>query len=236
MIIIYRFYRESAEVKVAQEGDRCGAMFALIPWGSAVARCGREASEKKSGEGSASEGESASGGGSGSRGHGAVSAGEFQGVVAPCEPVHEEIDEAGGEQEVGEYRAGYIVEPPESWWEGSPEPLAWRGPAATGETNHREILPFEAETGLLIPDMEGTLTGLGEPGEEVDSNPLVFFRGGFYHYANNFSFPGSGTYILRAELEPPLFWRHETEEKQGRVYAEPVTVEFENVEISAEEE
>ena len=69
-----------------------------------------------------------------------------------------------------------------------------------GETDHGEILPFEAETGLLIPDMEGTLTGLGESGEEVDNTPLVFYRGGFYHYANNFSFPESGTYILRTAV------------------------------------
>jgi len=61
-----------------------------------------------------------------------------------------------------------------------------------------EILPFEAETGLLIPNMEGTLTVLDESGEEIDSKPLVFYRGEFYHYANNFSLPGSATYTLRA--------------------------------------
>jgi Fe2+ transport protein len=212
------------------------AMFALIPTASAVVGCGQEASEKKkSGEGSAPEGGPEPGGGSGSRAHGAASDGEFQGVVASYEMALEEIDEEGGEQEVGEYRAGYIVEPAEGWWEGSPESLAWRGPAA-GETDHMEILPFEAETGLLIPDMEGTLTVLDESGEEVDSKPLVFYRGEFYHSANNFSLPGSGTYTLRAELEPPPFRHHETEERQGRVFTEPVTVEFENVEISTEEE
>jgi hypothetical protein len=155
--------------------------------------------------------------------------------VASYETAQEEIDEEGGEQEVGEYRAGYIVEPAEGWWEGSLESLAWCRPAA-GKTNHMEILPFEAETGLLMPNMEGTLTVLDESGEEVDSKPLVFYRGEFYHYANNFSLAGSATYTLRAELEPPNFRRHETEERQRRVFSEPVTVEFENVDISTEEE
>jgi Fe2+ transport protein len=57
----------------------------------------------------------------------------------------------------------------------------------------------------------------------------------FYHYANSFSIPESGTYTLRAELEPPDFNRHGDKDGEGRVFTEPVTVEFENVEISPEE-
>ena len=65
---------------------------------------------------------------------------------------------------------------------------------------------------------------------------VVFYRGEFYHYANNFSLPQSGTYTLRAEMEPPTFLRHETEVREGRVLTEPFVVEFENVDISTEEE
>lgn len=77
----------------------------------------------------------------------------FQGVIASYEVAQSDIDEAGGEQEVGEYRVSYIVELAESWWEGDPESLAWREPAS-GKTNHIEILPLEAESGLLVPGME----------------------------------------------------------------------------------
>ena len=219
------------------------ALFVLGAF-AAIGR-GQEASESKGEPGSTSaEGESASGGGSASGKEatedtvGGTVAGEasgrFEGIVATYSVAQSEIDEEGGEQEVGEYRVGYIVEPAEGWWDGAPENLVWREPAA-GETNHIEILPFEAETGLLVPGAEITLTVLNEAGEVVESKPLEFYRGEFYHYANNFGLPGSGTYALRAEIEPPTFLRHGTEEGEGRVLTEPVVVEFESVEIDTEE-
>ncbi len=45
----------------------------------------------------------------------------------------------------------------------------------------------------------------------------------------------SGTYTLRAEIASPTFRRHETDEAQGKVFTEPVTVEFEDVQIDTEE-
>ncbi len=158
---------------------------------------------------------------------------EFGGVVDSYAVAHEEIEEEGGEKEVGPYRVGYIVEPVEGWWEGDPEDSEWREPSPD-ETHHLEILPFDPESGLLIPEMEGRLTVLNESGEEVDSQPLRFYHGEFYHYANNFSVPEDGTYTLRAELTPPDFNRHGSEDGEGKVFIEPVTVEFENVEITSE--
>jgi hypothetical protein len=156
----------------------------------------------------------------------------FRGALASYEKAQSEIEEEGGEQEVGEYRVAYIVEPAEGWWEGEPESLEWRATAA-GETNHIEVLPFEARSGLLVPNMGGTLTVLDGAGNEVESKPLGLYRGEFYHYANNFSIPRSGTYTLRAELNPPRFNRHEVD-GEGKVFTEPVTVSFENVKIDVE--
>jgi hypothetical protein len=84
-------------------------------------------------------------------------------------------------------------------------------------THHLEILPFDPKTGLLIPEMEGSLTLLDESGEEVDSRPLQLYLGRFYHYANNLSIPESGIYTLRAKLEPPQSNRHGSEEAEGSV-------------------
>ncbi|MEW6638745.1 MAG: iron transporter [Actinomycetota bacterium] len=144
-----------------------------------------------------------------------------------------EIEEAGGEKMAGPYRIGYIVEPAEGWWEGAPENPEWRDPAPD-ETHHIEILPFDPETGLLVPEMEGTLTVLDGSGNEVDSAPLYLYYAEFYHYANNFEVPESGTYTLRAELRPPDFRRHGSKDGEGRVFTEPVTVEFESVRIENE--
>jgi len=209
-------------------------MLALLAVGlPAVMGCTQAASgqEGKTDGGSASGG-SASGGGSGGTVAGEDS--RFQGVVDSYAVAQSEIDAEGGEQEVGEYRVGYIVEPAEGWWDGDPTALQWRAPSGE-ETNHIEILPFEAETGVLVPGMRIDLTILNESGEEIQSKPLEFYRGEFYHYANNFSLPESGTYTLRAELNPPGFRRHGTEEGEGKVFTEAVTAEFDNVEISIEE-
>lgn len=159
---------------------------------------------------------------------------EFQGIVDSYAVAHEEIEAEGGEKMAGPYLVGYIVEPAEGWWEGDPENLEWRDPSPD-ETHHLEILPFDPESGLLVPEMEGRLTVLNESGEEVDSQPLRFYYAEFYHYANNFSIPESGTYTLRAELEPPDFNRHGSKEGEGRVFTEPVTVVFEGVQIDTEE-
>ncbi len=193
-----------------------------------AAACGLGVSGSDNGKESASASDSASKGDS-------AETGEFQGVVDSYEVAQREIEEEGGEQRVGEYRVSYIIEPAEGWWEGDPQNLTWREPAP-GETNHIEILPFEASSGLLIPEADITLTVLDGSGNEIDTKPLRFYRGEFYHYANNFSLPESGTYTLRAEIAPPTFLRHETDEAEGKVFTEPVTAEFENVQIGTEEE
>lgn len=171
--------------------------------------------------------------GEGTEGTGAEGGSEFQGVVDSYGVAQAEIEAEGGEVEAGAYRVGYIVEPAEGWWEGEPPNLQWREPTE-GETNHIEILPFDAETGLLVPYMDITLTVLDENDEEVESKPLEFYYAEFYHYANNFSLPESGTYTLRAELAPPEFRRHGSEDGEGRVYENRAVVTFEEVEIETE--
>ncbi len=216
---------------------RAGAVAVLVLAlaASVVAGCGQGESEKKSDGGSGSGGGSASGGSGSGSGSAKAGSEKLQGVMESYETAQAKIDAEGGEQEIGDYRVGYIVEPAEPWWEGDPGNLTLREPAP-GETNHIEILPFEARSGLLIPYMEGTLTALDGAGEEVDSKPLQFYRGEFYHYANNFNLPQSGPYTLRAEMQPPTFLRHKTEVREGRVLTEPISVEFENVEIDTEGE
>jgi Fe2+ transport protein len=232
MIVIMNRMKECGSVQVLRRRADAVAVLVLALAASVVAGCGQSESEEKTDGGSASGGSASGGSSSGSGKDGGQ---EFQGVLDSYGTAQAEIDGEGGEQEVGDYRVGYIVEPAEPWWEGDPGNLTLRKPAA-GETNHIEILPFEARTGLLIPYMEGTLTVLDESGEEVDRKPLQFYRGEFYHYANNFSLPQSGPYTLRAEMQPPTFLRHETEVREGRVLTQPISVEFENVEIDTEGE
>ncbi len=102
------------------------------------------------------------------------------------------------------------------------------------ETHYREILPFDPESGLLIPVMEGRLTVVEDAGEGVDNQPVRLYHAEFYHYAHNFSVPHDGTCTPRAKPQPPDFNRHGDEDGGGSDFTEAVTVMFENVEITSE--
>ncbi len=89
------------------------------------------------------------------------------------------------------------------------------------------------------PRVEGQRRAEGQPripleGEVVEGKPLEFYRGEFYHYADNFGLSESSTYTLKAEIAPPTFLRQGTEEGEGRVLIEPVVAKFETVQISTE--
>jgi hypothetical protein len=121
----------------------------------------------------------------------------------------------------------YIVDPAEGWWEGAPEELAWREPAA-GETNHTVILPFEAETGPLVP-------GRRLPGPS-GTRPVTWSRASRWNSTVasstttlTTSAPREGQVHAQAEIEPSTFVHRGTEVGKGRVLTEPVLVEFETV-------
>lgn len=152
------------------------------------------------------------------------------GVASQYAAVNEEILAEGGETSSGEWRIGYIVEPAEPWHETTNGRPAFRLPAP-GETHHIEIVPFEARSGRIVPDVPIRLEVLDGTGNVIDARPLHFYYAEFFHYANNFAIPAPGRYTLRAQLDAPTFPRH------GEPGAQPplatgVTVEFRDVELT----
>lgn len=154
------------------------------------------------------------------------------GVAQQYATMEEEIREAGGEQTVGPWRVGYIVEVAEPWYEIQDGRQVFRQPAP-GETHHIEVLPIEAATGRVVPNVPIRLEVVDASGAVVDAQPLNFYYSRFFHYANNFRVPQPGTYTLRATLEPPQFFRH-GEADQPVPLAEGATVTFTGVELPAE--
>ncbi|MGH3327297.1 MAG: iron transporter [Streptomycetales bacterium] len=130
-----------------------------------------------------------------------------EGVAHQYALVEEEIEHAGGETRVGPWRIGYIVEAAEPWYRHEKGGQGFRSPAK-GETHHIEILPIEAATGRIVPDVPVRVEVVDASGEVVDAKQLNFYYSEFFHYANNFSVPEPGTFTLRATLEPPTFLRH----------------------------
>jgi Fe2+ transport protein len=156
-----------------------------------------------------------------------------EGVAAQYRTIEEEVRAEGGEQNLGPWRIAYIVEPAEGWFEPRGGRLRWRAPGR-GETNHIEILPIEAETGRLVPDVPVTLEVLNAQGKQVARKRLAFYHAEFFHYAENFALPANGSYTLRATIGAPAFRRH-GERTDTPALTEKVTARFKDVEIDTEE-
>jgi hypothetical protein len=156
-----------------------------------------------------------------------------EGVAEQYATIEEEVEAEGGETNAGPWRIAYIVEPAEGWFERRGGALRFRAPAP-GETHHIEILPIEAESGRLVPDVPVTLEVVGPDGRRAARKRLSFYYAEFFHYAENFSIPEAGEYTLRATIEPPHFRRH-GEEQEEPPLAEGATVEFEGVALESEQ-
>ncbi|MDQ3241167.1 MAG: hypothetical protein M3Q43_07240, partial [Actinomycetota bacterium] len=85
--------------------------------------------------------------------------------------IEEEVGAEGGDQIKGPWQVSYIVEPAEGWFERRGGELRFREPAE-GETHHLEIIPREASTGRVVPNVPVTLEVLDEQGERVDEKRL----------------------------------------------------------------
>lgn len=155
------------------------------------------------------------------------------GVAVQYATIEEEVRAEGGEKRVGPWRIAYIVEPAEGWFEGRGDDVEWRAPA-DGETHHIEILPIEAATGRLVPEVPITVEVLDAQGERVARKPLRPYYPEFFHYADNFSIPDAGEYRLRARIQPPDLRRH-GEEREDPALADGAEVEFENVRLEPQE-
>ncbi|RDI55774.1 hypothetical protein [Nocardia mexicana] len=153
------------------------------------------------------------------------------GVAEQYTVLEAEIAANGGSATAGDYRVGYIVEAAEPWFQVVDGKQVNR-PPAPGETHHIEIIPMEASTGRIVPDVPIRLEVIGPDGAVVQGQNLNFYYAPFFHYANNFSVP-DGTYTLRATLQPPTFLRHGGSGEKPAL-SEGATVTFENVQLKPE--
>lgn len=152
------------------------------------------------------------------------------GVAQQYDTLAAEIAAEGGETTSGEWRIGYIVEPAEPWYAGIGAEQTLREPKA-GETHHVEVIPFEASTGRVVPDVPVRVAVVDDEGTVVDERPLDFYYGEFFHYATNFVVPKAGNYTLRVTLDAPSFLRH-GDRGERPALAAGATVEFPDVELT----
>ena len=98
------------------------------------------------------------------------------------------------------------------------------------ENAHLEIAVLDGADHRFVPGLTVHLTVIDSDGKEVGTHVQPFlWHPWIYHYGRNWKLPGNGTYTLHVRIEPPTFARHDPE--NGKRYAEPVVVTFENVDI-----
>ena len=139
-----------------------------------------------------------------------------------------EVAHDGGQRRAGDYLVGYAVEQAEGMYRLADGELSWQQPR--DENLHLEIAVRDAADGRFVPGLTVHATLITADGDEVGTHrqPLLWHPM-LYHYGRNWRVPGDGRYRLRVRIDPPTFMRHDR--INSRRFAEPVEVEFDNVQV-----
>lgn len=140
-----------------------------------------------------------------------------------------EMDEHGRVKRVADYLIGWETEEAEGMW--MPEAgggLRWQDPEQ--ENAHLEVVVRDADDGRFLPALRIHARLVGPDGTEVGAFDLPFlWHPWLFHYGRNIQVPGEGSYRLHLRIDPPDFPRHD--KTNGKRYAEPVEVWFDDVRI-----
>jgi uncharacterized protein involved in high-affinity Fe2+ transport len=141
----------------------------------------------------------------------------------------EEVADSGGMQRAGDYIVAYAQESAEGLYAKSDNGgLEWQEPK--DENCHLEISVSDAGDQRFIPYLDITAKLTPQDGDAIGPFTVPFlWHPGLYHYGCNIKVPGDGRYRLDIHIDAPNFHRHD--ETNGRRYAEPVNVVFEEIEI-----
>lgn len=139
----------------------------------------------------------------------------------------ENVTGAGDVKEAGDYLVGFAQEDAEGMYMMEDGELVWHEPEENMNA-HIEVIVADIDDRRFIPylDVEATVEG---EGERIRFGLPFIWHPGLFHYGRNIELPGDGTYTIRIRVEPPTFHRHDRD--NGARYAEPVDVEFEDVEL-----
>jgi hypothetical protein len=141
---------------------------------------------------------------------------------------HEADD--GGMKPAGDYVVAYAVESAEGMYQTRNGELEWQEPQS--ENVHVEVSVRDAADNRFIPGLTVYATVIDADDNVIGRHEQPFlWHPWLYHYGRNWEVPGDGIYKLRVEIEAPKFGRHD--KKNGRRFAENVTVEFDDVKIEA---
>ncbi|GGK26310.1 hypothetical protein GCM10010124_18700 [Pilimelia terevasa] len=129
------------------------------------------------------------------------------GAAAGSAALDRDIRDGGGQTTMDEWRVAYVVGRPQGWQQLVGGVHTFRAPLPT-ETHHVAVVPIEAATGRIVPDVPVTLQVLDSAGTVVDQRRLWFLhRADYYRYGHNVAVPTPGAYTLKVVLGTPTFAR-----------------------------
>lgn len=135
------------------------------------------------------------------------------------------VAQGGGIREAGDYLVGYAIEEAEGMYVMRNGDLVWQEPDGN---LHVEIVVRDASDGRFVPGLDVSVTMYDAEGNELGTNRQdMVWHPMLYHYAHNWTVPGDGAYSMKVEVGAAPFRRHD--EVNGKRFAEPVTVTFEQI-------
>lgn len=153
---------------------------------------------------------------------------EGEKYIASLDYMANEVADAGGKTEAGDYLVAFAQESAEGMYRMKDGALEWVEPEK-GANCHIEIAVADATDHRFIPYLDIACTLTPEGGEAIRFKPEFLWHPGLYHYGLNIEVPGDGTYDLHVAIEPPTFMRHD--KTNGKRFAERVEVSFKDISI-----
>jgi uncharacterized protein involved in high-affinity Fe2+ transport len=133
----------------------------------------------------------------------------------------------GDEKHAGNYIVAIAVEHAEGMYMMHDGQLEWMEPDGNA---HIEVSVRDAADNRFVPGLTVHVTVMDSDGKKVGKHHQDFiWHPWLYHYGRNWQVPGDGAYTLQVHIDPPVFMRHD--KTNGKRYAEPVEVSFDNVKI-----
>lgn len=129
----------------------------------------------------------------------------------------------------GDLVIAFVNEEAEGMYALEGDRLVWRE-AAQDANVHLEVAVADAGDGRFVPGLSVWLE-LSREGEQVLATKMPFLWHPFlYHYGTNAAVPDEGPYRVTIRVAPAEFMRHDP--VNGRRYAEPVEVRFDDVRLT----
>ena len=138
-------------------------------------------------------------------------------------------DAHGTQRAEGDYIIAWVSEKAEGMYIMRNGQLEWDEPQI--ENTHLELAVCSLADGRFVPNLTVYATLIDQKGDKIGMHQQPFlWHPWLYHYGRNWHVPDEGPYTLSVRVEVPFFPSHD--KTNGKLFDEPVEVEFSNVKLA----